>query len=98
MTVIGHIIIPSDSVEMDNGENLRDLRVGDSIELRPDTGHGGLWITDSFHGQHREYVKLLYAELVTDCCSIQGVACKFTGTPHAHPFDLDGNIRRRPSA
>lgn len=95
--LIGAVTIETSSVELDNGENLRDLAIGDSVELRPDTGHEGLWIAAKFHGQHQDWITLQYAEQVQECGSDPKIACRFNGTWHAHPFDLDGNIRPRPT-
>jgi hypothetical protein len=96
-TLIGSITIPSESVQLDNGENLRDLAVGDSVDLRPDTGHEGLWIAAAFHGDYQDQITLQYAEVVEDCGSDPVIACKFSGTRHAHPVDLDGKVRPRPT-
>ncbi|MFR9794198.1 hypothetical protein ACL07V_37185 [Streptomyces sp. MB22_4] len=98
MTLIGSITIETSSVELDNGENLRDLAIGDSVELGPDTDHEGLWIAAAFYGPSRDWITLQYAEVVQDCGTDLELPCKFHGTRHAHPFDLDGNIRPRPTA
>jgi hypothetical protein len=95
---IGSITIESSSVQMDNGENLRDLAIGDSVDLRPNTGHAGLWIAAGFHGSFQEYITLLHAEVVEDCASDPAIVCKYSGTRHAHPVDLDGKVRPRPPA
>ena len=95
--LIGSITIRSESVELDNGECLRDLAVGDSVELRPDTGHGGLWIAAAFQGDFQERITLQYAEVVEDCGNDPVIACKFDGTRHAHPVDLDGKVRPLPT-
>lgn len=96
-TLIGSITIRSESVQLDNGECLRDLAVGDSVELRPDTGDEGLWIVAAFHGDYQEQITLQYAEVVDDCGNDPVIACKFSGTRHAHPVDLDGKVRPRPT-
>jgi hypothetical protein len=96
-TLIGSITIRSESVQLDNGECLRDLAVGDSVELRPDTGHEGLWIAAAFHGDYQDHVTLQHAEVVDDCGNDPAIACKFSGTRHAHPVDLDGKVRPRPT-
>lgn len=96
-TLIGSITIRSESIELDNGECLRDLAVGDSVELRPDTGHAGLWIAAAFHGDFQEQITLQHAEVVDDCGNDPAIACKFSGTRHAHPVDLDGKVRQRPT-
>lgn len=96
-TLIGSITIRSESVQLDNGECLRDLAVGDSVELRADTGHEGLWIAAAFHGDYQEQIALQYAEVVDDCGNDPVIACKFSGTRHAHPVDLDGKVRPRPT-
>ncbi|MGW0920149.1 hypothetical protein ACWD3J_14165 [Streptomyces sp. NPDC002755] len=97
-TLIGSITIRSESIQLDNGECLRDLAVGDSVELRPDTGHEGLWIAAAFHGDYQDEITLQYAEVVTDCGNDPVIACEFSGTRHAHPVDLDGKVRPRPAA
>ena len=97
-TAIGSITIETFSVELDNGENLRDLNIGDSVDLRPDTGHPGLWIATEFHGEHQDRITLQHAEVVENCGADPAIACKFSGTRHAHPVDLDGNVRPRPTA
>jgi hypothetical protein len=97
-TPIGSITIRSESVQLDNGECLRDLAIGDSVELRPETGHEGLWIAAAFHGDYQDQITLQYAEVVDDCGSDPVIACKFSGTRHAHPVDLDGKVRPRPGA
>lgn len=98
MTLIGSITIATSSIELDNGENLRDLAIGDSVELGPDTSHEGLWIAAGFSGPGQERITLQHAEEVQNCGVYPELACKFHGTWHAHPFDLDGNIRPRPTA
>ena len=95
--LIGSITIRSESIQLDNGECLRDLAVGDSVELRHDTGHEGLWIAAAFHGDYQDQITLQYAEVVTDCGHDPVTACEFTGTRHAHPVDLDGKVRPRPT-
>ncbi|MFF6966231.1 hypothetical protein ACFY9G_23050 [Streptomyces anthocyanicus] len=95
--LIGAITIETSSVELDNGENLRDLAIGDSVELRPDTGHEGLWIAAKFSGQHQDWITLQHAQQVQNCSVAPETACQFNGSWHAHPFDLDGNIRPRPT-
>ncbi|MFF6866739.1 hypothetical protein [Streptomyces ardesiacus] len=97
MTLIGSITIETSSIELDNGENLRDLAIGDSVELGPDTDDEGLWIAAAFDSS-RTWITLQHAEVVQNCGVYPEVACKFHGTWHAHPFDLDGNIRPRPTA
>ncbi|MER5902973.1 hypothetical protein ABT150_23185 [Streptomyces mirabilis] len=96
-TPIGSIAIRSESVQLDNGENLRDLAVGDSVNLRPDTGHEGLWVAAAFHGDFQERITLQHAEVVVDCGNNPVTACEFSGTRHAHPVDLDGKVRPRPT-
>jgi S-adenosylhomocysteine hydrolase len=98
MSTIGSITIETSSVELDNGENLRDLAIGDSVELRPDTGHGGLWIAASFSGDCQAWITLQHAQEVMNCGVYPELACQFHGTWHAHPFDLDGNMCARPTA
>jgi hypothetical protein len=97
-TTIGSITIRTESIQLDNGECLRDLAVGESVELGPDTSHEGLWIAAAFHGDYQDRITLQYAEVVEDCGQDSAITCPFNGTRHAHPFDLDGNIRPRPSA
>jgi hypothetical protein len=95
MAAIGSIIIDPSSVELDNGENLKDLSVGDSVDLRPDTGFGGLWIVAKFDDA-RNSITLYNADTFTDCAD--SVAdCPFRGTPHAHPVALDGRVLPRPA-
>lgn len=95
---IGSITIETSSVELDNGENLRDLAIGDSVELCPNTGHPGLWIAAGFHGPFQEYITLLHAEIIEDCTKNPAIACKYSGSRHAHPVDLDGKVRPLPPA
>lgn len=97
-TLIGSITIRTESVQLDNGECLRDLAIGDSVELRAETGHEGLWVAAAFHGPYQDWITLQYAEVVEDCGQDPAVRCEFNGTRHAHPFDLDGKIRPRPTA
>ncbi|MFJ5644097.1 hypothetical protein [Streptomyces sp. NPDC093223] len=96
--LIGSITIRTESVQLDNGECLRDLAIGDSVELRADTGHEGLWIAAAFHGDYQDQITLQYAEVVEVCGDNPKIACEFSGTRHAHPVDLDGNVRPRPTA
>ena len=98
MTAIGSITIDCGSGELDNGETLRDLFVGDSVELRPDTGHEGLWIAAKYHadGDWAGHITLQHAEYV-DCAGTEN-ACKFAGHQHAHPVDLDGTVRPHPTS
>jgi hypothetical protein len=97
-TAIGSITIRTESIQLDNGENLRDLTIGDSVELEPSTGHGGLWIAASFQGSYQDWITLQYAEVVDGCGHDPAIACQFSGSRHAHPVDLDGKVRPRPSA
>lgn len=96
MAAIGSITIETSSVQLDNGENLRDLAIGDSVNLSSATGDPGFWIAAKFHGEHQDWITLQYAETVQDCADNPEVACRYSGTRHAHPFDLDGNICKRP--
>jgi hypothetical protein len=96
--LIGSITIPTESIELDNGECLRDLAIGDSVELRADTGHEGLWIAAAFHGRYQDRITLQHAEVVETCGDDPVIACEFSGTRHAHPVDLDGIVRARPAA
>jgi hypothetical protein len=94
---IGSITIRSESIQLDNGECLRDLAIGDSVELRADTSHEGLWIAAAFHGDYQDRITLQYAEVVVDCGNDPVTACEFSGTRHAHPVDLAGKVRPRPT-
>lgn len=84
--VIRTITIDSASVELDDGENLRDLAIGDSVDLNPTTGHAGLWIAAAFHGDYRDQITLQSAQRTVACGDD---ACTFAGTPPPAP-------RRRP--
>ncbi|MGW3308164.1 hypothetical protein ACWDG9_16440 [Streptomyces sp. NPDC001073] len=96
MARIDSIVLPTGSVELDNGENLRDLAIGDSLQLRPDTGLGGLWIAARFD-DHQDHLTLYTAKIVINCGKNPAIACRYHGARHAHPVALDGRILRRPS-
>ncbi|WP_049569116.1 hypothetical protein [Streptomyces sp. SBT349] len=91
------ITIDCDSVELHDGENLRALTVGDTVELDHTTRHPGLWIVTQFHGEFQDRVTLHAAEVTEDCAAL-GIGCCFSGTRHAHPVSADGTLRARPSA
>jgi hypothetical protein len=93
---IGSITLPTSRVELDNGENLRDLAVGDSLQLQPDTGFGGLWIAARFDDP-RDHLTLYSAKIVINCAKDPAIACPYTGARHAHPVTLDGRVLRRPT-
>lgn len=86
------ITVDSSSIELDNGENLRDLTPGWSVELRPDTGYPGNWICVGFLGRFRDETVLQAAANVTDC----GFDCAYAGTGHSHPVDTAGVLHPAP--
>ncbi|MEU5476679.1 hypothetical protein [Streptomyces mirabilis] len=96
MARIESLTLPTSSVELDTGENLRDLAVGDSLQLQPDTGFGGLWIAARFDDNH-SHLTLYNAKITTSCGNNPAIACSFHGARHAHPVALDGRLLRRPA-
>lgn len=96
MARIDAITLPTSRVELDNGENLRALAIGDSLQLEPDTGFGGLWIAARFDDP-RDHLTLYSAKIVINCARNPAIACPHHGARHAHPVTLDGRVLRRPS-
>lgn len=91
------ITIDSSSIELENGENLRDLAVGHSVELCEQTPHPGYWIAAAFHGEYRDQVTLRPAVNVTDCAAVEP-GCRYAGVAHAHPVDSSGKVYARPGS
>jgi len=95
--VIRTITIDTWSVELDNGENLTDLEIGNSVDLDRCPGFDGLWIAVRFHGDFREQVTLQRAVVVQDCATNPAIACGWSGRQrHAHPVDLHGTVQPLP--
>jgi len=96
--VVRTITIDCWSVELDNGENLKDLAVGDSVDLHHCVDYDGLWIATAFHGDYRDQVTLQSATETKDCAARpEGIACGWSGQRHAHPVDLHGHLQPRPT-
>ncbi len=95
MAHIDSLTLPTSSVELDNGENLRDLAIGDSVRLQPDTGAGGLWIAVRFD-DHQDQLTLYAATIITNCAKNPAIVCPHHGAQHAHPVTRDGRVLRRP--
>ncbi|MEV6403937.1 hypothetical protein AB0M58_13460 [Streptomyces bobili] len=96
MAQIGAIVLPTSSVVLDDCENPRDLAVGDSLQLQPATGFGGLWIAVQFDDDHSHFA-LYNAKITTNCGRNSAIACPFHGARHAHPVAIDGRLLRRPT-
>lgn len=97
MSTIREFTVDHWAIEVDDGETLRALNVGDAVELNASTGHPGLWIAAEFIGDDREVVRL-QAGAATDDCAAAGVGCAYAGTRHAHPVDTDGQLHPLPRA
>jgi hypothetical protein len=97
MSAIREIAVRYDSIELDNGENLLDLDLGQAVELRADTKHPGLWVLTGLRDEDG-LVRLQAGADIEDCAAA-GVGCRFSGTSaHAHPVDVDGQIQPLPVA
>jgi hypothetical protein len=92
---IREITVDHWTIELDNGESLRALSVGDAVELNESTGHPGLWIVAEFTGEDREVVRLQAAADIQGCAAI-GMACSYSGTWHTHPVDEAGQVHPSP--
>jgi hypothetical protein len=85
------------AIELDNGESLRDLNVGDAVDLHDMPGQfQGLWIAVKWDGDDRNVCTLQAAEATTDCAAIEA-GCRFCGTRHAHPVNSEGQLLPRPT-
>lgn len=97
VSTIREITVDHWTIELDDGETLRALNVGDAVELEASTSYPGIWIAAEFIGEFREVVRLQAGANVEDCAAI-GVGCEYTGTPHTHPVDADGRLYPSPRA
>ncbi|WP_331759963.1 hypothetical protein OG422_31320 (plasmid) [Streptomyces sp. NBC_01525] len=89
------ITIDTWSIELDNGENLRDLNIGDAVDLHTGTDFDGLWIAKEFIDQGA-VITLQAAKVVENCGGDAVTSCRYSGTRHAHPVDINGRVLRRP--
>ncbi|WP_331731413.1 hypothetical protein [Kitasatospora sp. NBC_01300] len=92
---VREITIHTWTIELDNGENLRDLNVGDAVDLLTGTDFDGLWIAKEFSEQGA-VITLQAATVVENCGGDPATSCRYSGTRHAHPVDVDGRVLRRP--
>lgn len=93
---IREITVDHWAIELDGGESLRALGVGDAVELNASTSYPGLWVAAEFIGEFRSVVRLQAAADIEDCAAA-GVGCEYSGTSrHAHPVDSDGRIQPSP--
>lgn len=97
MTTIREITVDHWAIELDDGESLRALNVGDAVELNASTSYPGIWIAAEFIGEFREVVRLQAGVDIEDCAAA-GVGCMFSGTRHAHPVDSSGQIHSAPAS
>ncbi|WP_457028085.1 hypothetical protein [Kitasatospora sp. P5_F3] len=95
MNPIREITVDHWAIELDSGESLRALNLGDAVELDASTSYPGIWIAAEFIGEFREAVRLQAGADIEDC-SAAGVGCQFTGTRHAHPVDSAGQFHAAP--
>lgn len=96
MSPIREITVDHWAVELDCGESLRALNVGDAVELNASTGHPGIWVAVEFIGEFRETVRLQAGADIEDCAAA-GVGCQFSGGRHAHPVDSAGQFHPLPA-
>lgn len=92
---IREITIDTWAIELGNGENLRDLNVGDAVELRTGTAFDGLWIAKEF-SERGAVVTLQAAQVVENCADDTEISCQYSGSRHPHPVAADGRVLRRP--
>ncbi|WP_406003412.1 hypothetical protein [Streptomyces sp. NBC_00829] len=88
------ITIDTWAIELDNGENLRDLNVGDAVDLHTGTDFDGLWIAKEFSEQGA-VITLQAGQIIENCADDVAISCRYSGTRHAHPVDVDGRVLRR---
>ncbi|MFK8851778.1 hypothetical protein [Streptomyces sp. Ac-502] len=92
---VREITIDTWAIELDNGENLRDLNIGDAVELHTGTAFDGLWIAKEFN-ERGAAVTLQAATVVENCAADTEIACQYSGSRHAHPVDAESRLLRRP--
>lgn len=95
MATIREITVDHWTIELANGESLRDLGVGDAVELNASTSYPGLWVAAEFIGEDREVVRLQAASDVEDCAAA-GIGCEYSGSRHAHPVDTASRVHASP--
>jgi len=96
MTTIREITVDCWLIELDDGENLKALNIGDAVDLDATTGHGGLWLAAEFIGESRDVVRLQAAKAI-DCTAHPEITCRYAGHLHAHPVDTAGNLHPQPA-
>jgi hypothetical protein len=94
---VREITIDTWAIELDNGENLRDLSVGDAVELHTGTDFDGLWVAKEFSEQGA-VITLQAGKVVENCADDEAISCRYSGTRHAHPVDIEGRMLRRPES
>lgn len=92
---VREITIDTWAIQLDNGESLRDLNVGDAVDLHTGTEFDGLWIAKEFSEQ-AAVITLQAARVIDNCAADVAISCRYSGTRHAHPVDVDGRTLRRP--
>ncbi|MFL4946558.1 hypothetical protein ACJ6WE_04120 [Streptomyces sp. MMS24-I31] len=92
---VREITIGTWAIELDNGENLGALNVGDAVDLYTGTDFDGLWIAKEFSEQGT-VITLQVGKVVENCADDEAISCPYSGTRHAHPADVDGRVLRRP--
>ncbi|MFB1044400.1 hypothetical protein [Streptomyces chrestomyceticus] len=92
---IREITIDTWAIGLGTGENLRDLNVGDAVELRTGTAFDGRWVAEEF-SERGAAVTLQAASVVANCADGTEISCRHSGTRHAHPVAADGRGLRRP--